>query len=128
MKNTVLQRIRFLINFLSISDRKFAEAIKVSQTTMSSLFQRGNEPNVSILQAILNAYTDISPEWLLTGNGEMLKNFDGENSEKEKNIDYKERYETLLEENKTLRVENNLFRELQGVSVKKGKEYERTYQ
>lgn len=68
METSVLQRIRELIDYYSLSDRKFAESIGLPQTTISSLFQRGNEPNVSIVQAILNRYTEISPDWLLTGN------------------------------------------------------------
>lgn len=73
METTVLQRIRSIIKFYSLSDRRFAEVINLPQTTISSLFKRGNEPNVSIVQSILNAYTDISPGWLLTGKGSMLK-------------------------------------------------------
>nr|WP_288795937.1 S24 family peptidase [uncultured Bacteroides sp.]DAK77794.1 MAG TPA: Repressor protein CI [Caudoviricetes sp.] len=73
MEETVLQRIRKIINLYSVSDRRFAEAIGLAQTTMSSLFSRGSEPNVSIVKSILNVYTDISPIWLLTGEGEMLK-------------------------------------------------------
>lgn len=73
MQQTVLERIRILIEYTKVSDRKFGEIIGVPQTTISSLFKRGNEPNVTILNAILNAYKDISPEWLLTGKGEMLK-------------------------------------------------------
>lgn len=68
METSVLQRIREIIDYYSLSDRKFAESIGFPQTTISSLFQRGNEPNVSIVQAILNTYTEISPDWLLTGN------------------------------------------------------------
>lgn len=73
MEESVLQRIRKIINLYSVSDRRFAEAIGVAQTTISSLFSRGSEPNVSIIKSILNVYTDISPIWLLTGEGEMLK-------------------------------------------------------
>lgn len=72
MQQTVLQRIREIIDYLSISDRKFAELIGVPQTTLSSLFQRGNEPNVSVVQSVLDRIPNISMEWLLFGRGEML--------------------------------------------------------
>lgn len=73
MEESVLQRIRKIINLYSVSDRRFAEAIGVAQTTISSLFSRGSEPNISMVKSILNVYTDISPIWLITGEGPMLK-------------------------------------------------------
>lgn len=73
METTVLQRIRKFIEFEEVSDRKFAETIGVPQTTISSLFKRGNEPNISIISAILKAYPNINMEWLISGNGSMLK-------------------------------------------------------
>ena len=73
MEDSVLQRIRKIINEYHLSDSRFADTINLPRTTISSLFNRGNEPNVSILRAILDAYTSISPEWLITGKGPMLK-------------------------------------------------------
>lgn len=73
MEETVLQRIKKIAEYYSVSNRRFAETIGLPQTTISSLFVRGSEPNVSIIKSILNVYTDISPEWLIIGNGEMLK-------------------------------------------------------
>lgn len=73
MEETVLQRIKKITEYYSVSNRRFAETIGLPQTTISSLFVRGSEPNVSIIKSILNVYTDISPEWLITGSGEMLK-------------------------------------------------------
>lgn len=73
MENTVLQRIRYLIDYYHLSDRKFSERIGLPQTTVSSLFKRGNEPNISIVNAILSEFKDVDMEWLLTGQGSMLK-------------------------------------------------------
>lgn len=73
MENTVLQRIRSLIDYYHLSDRKFSERIGLPQTTVSSLFKRGNEPNISVVNAILSEFKDISMEWLLTGQGSMLR-------------------------------------------------------
>lgn len=72
METTVLERIREVINRLSLSDKKFAEYIGVPQTTLSSLFQRGNEPNVAIVQSILSSFPNISMGWLLFGHGDMF--------------------------------------------------------
>jgi len=71
MQEGVLQRIRKIIDLQGLSDRKFAEEIGIPQTTLSNLLKRGNEPNVSIVNAILRRFSTINPYWLLTGNGEM---------------------------------------------------------
>lgn len=73
MEDSVLQRIRKIIKTLKISDRKFAETTGLPQTTISSLFKRGNEPNTSIVLAIVKAYPNLNTEWLITGEGSMFK-------------------------------------------------------
>lgn len=73
MNNTVNDRIREIINEMNISDRAFAEKINIPQTTISNLFNRGSEPGYKILSNIINCIEFVSPEWLLTGKGEMLK-------------------------------------------------------
>lgn len=71
MKESVNERIRELINFLKVSDRRFAEMIGVPQTTISNLFNRQTEPGYRILRAIINQFEFVNPKWLLTGEGNM---------------------------------------------------------
>lgn len=73
MKEPVLQRVRKIIDYLAISDRKFSELIGIPQTTLSSLFQRGSDPNIAIVQSIILAIPYISTEWLIFGSGDMIK-------------------------------------------------------
>lgn len=72
MENAVLQRIRRVIDYSGLSDKRFAEVIDIPQTTLSSLFQRGNDPNISIVRDIIYHYPNISMPWMLFGNGNML--------------------------------------------------------
>ena len=67
MESTVNERIRLLIDYLKISDKKFAEMIGIPQTTLSNLFNRQTEPGYKILNAIMNCINGISSDWLLTG-------------------------------------------------------------
>lgn len=73
MESTVNERIRLLIDYLKISDKKFAEMIGIPQTTLSNLFNRQTEPGYKILNAIMNCINGISSDWLLTGEGEMIR-------------------------------------------------------
>lgn len=44
----------------------------VKQTTLSSI-ESGTEPKYGVVAALLRAYPDLSPEWLLNGVGSMLR-------------------------------------------------------
>lgn len=96
METTVLQRIRSFIEYINVSDRKFAETIGLPQTTISSLFKRGNEPNVSIISAILKAYPNINMEWLISGNGCMVKHNIVEDGNQIIDTDVLERFEQFI--------------------------------
>ena len=71
METTVNERIKEIIRFLKVSDRRFAEMIGVPQTTISNLFNRQTDPSYKILNAITNHFEFINPKWLLTGHGSM---------------------------------------------------------
>lgn len=71
MGTTVNERIKELIRYLGLSDRRFAEMIGVPQTTISNLFNRNTEPSYKILNAIINQFEFVDSRWLLTGEGEM---------------------------------------------------------
>lgn len=59
-----------LIEIKSTSVSAFAKSIKVSQTTLSDYLNSGKTPSWAVLRGIIEAYPDISVEWLLRGNGD----------------------------------------------------------
>ena len=69
----ITKRIKEIINYLGLSESKFAQEIGVTQSGINSMFRRNTEPSFKILNAIVVKYTFISSEWLLHGEGEMLK-------------------------------------------------------
>lgn len=73
MENTINQRIKEFINSIGMNDNQFAKSIGVTQSVISSMFLRNTEPSSKVLVAILNAYAELSAEWLLRGEGEMFK-------------------------------------------------------
>lgn len=73
MKTTVNERITQIISqFGYKSKRSFAEKIGIAQTSLNDIL-RGAEPKYSTLYKILEAEPLVSSEWLLRGEGEMLK-------------------------------------------------------
>lgn len=71
---TVGQRLAQIIESMGITPTEFARQIKVSQPAVA-LILGGHRGGVSVKMAgkITERYTEINPEWLLWGRGEMLR-------------------------------------------------------
>lgn len=75
--NSILNRIREVINHSGLSDASFAKSLSVPQATFSNMFQRESEPKPSWLQSIISIY-NVNAHWLLTGEGEMFTKTESE--------------------------------------------------
>lgn len=79
--NSIIERIKILIDTKSRSSRAFANNIGFSYSTLNNyLLGKRTTIDSDLLYKIISTYSDINSEWLLTGKGEMLKNI-SENSE-----------------------------------------------
>lgn len=77
MENTINERISEIISNMGYkSKRAFAEKIGVAQTSLNDILN-GAEPKFSTLNKILIAEPLISAEWLMRGEGNMLKSDKG---------------------------------------------------
>ena len=73
METTINERIAQLVEALGYrSKRAFALQIGIAQTSFNAILN-GAEPKFSTLNKILTAHPTVSAEWLMTGNGTMLK-------------------------------------------------------
>lgn len=74
-QDPINERINFLINKLENGvRRRFALKVGVSAGMVSDLFSdRKNKPGIDMVRKILVAYPQISTDWLLLGEGEMVK-------------------------------------------------------
>ena len=68
-------RILHLIeNQLGGNKKKFAERIGFApQVVFNIVSGRKSKPSFDVLEAIISSFDEISPEWLLTGKGAMLR-------------------------------------------------------
>lgn len=77
MENNVTQRIREFMESTGLSILAFANSIGVPQSTLNQQLNGRNGKNIgvqiSVITATLEAYPDLSAEWLLRGEGEMKK-------------------------------------------------------
>lgn len=70
MQNTVKERLEFFLKSKKISKTDFGKAVGVSNSFVSSM-RKSLGPDK--IQSIAQTYPDLNVEWLLTGEGEMLK-------------------------------------------------------
>jgi len=69
-------RIALILKLKNISATKFADEIDVQRSSISHILSERNKPSLEFIQKILKTYPEISPEWLISGKGGMLKNPD----------------------------------------------------
>lgn len=71
-ETSVNEKIREIISYYKLSDRQFSIKIGVTQSVIGSMFQKNTEPSSKVIRLALNAFTDISADWLLRNKGPML--------------------------------------------------------
>ena len=71
-ETSVSEKIREIISYYKLSDRQFSIKIGVTQSVIGSMFQKNTEPSSKVIRLTLNAFTDISADWLLRNKGPML--------------------------------------------------------
>jgi|GEM_PF-2004224 len=77
--NSTVDRIKHFIDLKGISVRKFEENVGFSNGAFASQYKNNKTIGVDKVENILRFYPEINPEWLLTGNGEILKTKGKEN-------------------------------------------------
>lgn len=69
----MIERVKKIIELKSKSVRSFSDLIGVKQVTLNQQILGDRKLSVDTILAILNSFEDISAEWLLRGEGPMLK-------------------------------------------------------
>lgn len=108
----VLQRIKQYIDYKNISIARFETAIGMSNNSFRKSLANNGSIGSDKLENILKTFPEISSEWLLTGQGDMLKSAKGSPSHsegqyvvllkkyadlQEKHVRLHEKYELALE-------------------------------
>jgi transcriptional regulator with XRE-family HTH domain len=67
------ERIFAILKYLQLSPSQFAEEIGVQRSSISHLISGRNKPSLEFIQKVLTRFPEISSQWILNGEGEMLK-------------------------------------------------------
>ena len=91
MENAIRQRIKDVLNSHNSNPNKLAGNDANFQNRLSRQIDQGATISCDTLIRVLMAFPDVSAEWMIRGNGEMmftdnLPFFSGEESENEENL------------------------------------------
>lgn len=67
------KRIKLFIKHLGVSQNGFGDSVGMSSTKITNIVKHESDSQVSNVVAILSEYKELSAEWLLRGEGKMLK-------------------------------------------------------
>lgn len=86
----IRERISQYLSYKNISDYRFEKDLDLSK----GYWNKAKNPSSEILNKISGIYTDLSAEWLLRGEGEMLKqsNISQDEDSSQKNTDQNAEY------------------------------------
>ena len=65
------ERIRRIMEEAGMSQKEFAERLKISPASLSNILAGKTSPTNYHVQAVHNAFPDININWLFCGTGEM---------------------------------------------------------
>lgn len=95
MESTVRERLIKYLKYSNLSQRKFEIEVGLSNGYVNNI-NKSIQPDK--IQKITLHYQNLNTGWLLTGEGEMLKNVAPSDVTPKTEVDYKEKYYDALEE------------------------------
>lgn len=66
-------RISQIIDYYGLSRYKFSKETGISEAVLLNIYKGKNKPGFEFLEKLLHKYEAINANWLLTGEGEMLR-------------------------------------------------------
>ncbi|MCF8359255.1 MAG: hypothetical protein K9H26_10880 [Prolixibacteraceae bacterium] len=80
--DTIHDRIKLIISHFKMNNNSFAHKIGLTSSTVINNITGGrmSKPSFDVLSMILSAYKEIDANWLITGNGNMIKELKKNNS------------------------------------------------
>ena len=101
-------KINHIVNhFFNGNNSDFAKKLGTSEANIRN-YREKTTPKFDFIEKLFEKLPEINPEWLLTGKGSMLKSEDCNNIQEDEtsnNVDYKEKYINIIEENRELRID-----------------------
>ena len=79
----MISRINKIIEANNMSTTQFADCINIQRPSMSHIIAGRNNPSLDFVTKVLVAFPTINPDWLIFGKGNMYRNSDKIESQKD---------------------------------------------
>jgi transcriptional regulator with XRE-family HTH domain len=76
------ERILKLLDNEKLSATKFADIIGVQRSSISHIISGRNKPSFDFISKTIEKFPDVNAEWLITGKGNMYKDYISDSEEK----------------------------------------------
>lgn len=73
MENPIIQRIKLILEEKNLSENAFSLYCDISRAALNTAINRNTDLKFSTIAKILAAFPDVSAEWLMRGEGEMIR-------------------------------------------------------
>lgn len=104
-ENELSERIKIIIDLKELQPSKFADEIGVQRPNMSHIIAGRNKPGLDFLHKIVVRYPEVNINWLLSGLGEPLLNWNNSKGEQELEEDFENSTTFEKEKNKNVKKE-----------------------
>lgn len=115
------ERFTKILQYSGFSSSEFADEIDVQRSSISHILSGRNKPSLEFIVKIKNRFPEINWDWIILGNGEMLKNETSSTSENNstENIESPDLFTLIDEDYKNeIFVQENIQKEIQRESDK----------
>ena len=73
MEQEMINRLKEILVYYKLTPSKLADEISINRSRLSHILNGRNNPTLEVIQGILNKHSDINPDWLLFGQGTMIR-------------------------------------------------------
>jgi phage repressor protein C with HTH and peptisase S24 domain len=70
---SICERFFQVLDYYGDTRYKFSRGSGISETVLSNIFNKKNKPKAETIETLLNKYKAVNANWLILGEGEMLK-------------------------------------------------------
>lgn len=125
IEKDIIQRVNQYCSVNKINHDDLANLIGLDSDEVGYYMGLYRKADYDFISNIIKVFRDLSPDWLLTGKGSMLKSESSSQGSQQSSSDYtliaelKKEISALKDENNQLKGENKILRELAGFGERK---------
>lgn len=82
----MVDRLRQLMEYKGFTSTQLADDIEVPRATVSHILSGRNNPSLDVMLKIISRYREVAVDWLLFGEGEMLKSLASDNKVRKESV------------------------------------------